>query len=149
MFHLQRLCFTSLSFFRNRVRHVDEQFDLDLTYITDRIIGMTEFDIKELFSKHFADIIYQENVVKMLWKWQWKYSQPQVGFNFVNILLLFLIIGDCFWNTAMSFPGSGLETTYRNNLREVAKMLQTNHQDKYMVRCDTHLGHGWGWGVAC
>ena len=35
---------------------------------------------------------------------------------------------------AMSFPGSGLETTYRNNLREVAKMLQTNHQDKYMVR---------------
>ena len=34
----------------------------------------------------------------------------------------------------MSFPGSGLETTYRNNLREVAKMLQSNHQDKYMVR---------------
>ncbi|KAJ7389211.1 Tensin-3 [Desmophyllum pertusum] len=57
---------------RNRVRHVDEHFDLDLTYITDRII-------------------------------------------------------------AMSFPGSGLETTYRNNLREVARMLQTNHQDKYMV----------------
>ena len=24
---------------RNRVRHVDEHFDLDLTYITDRIIG--------------------------------------------------------------------------------------------------------------
>ncbi|XP_022798833.1 tensin-like isoform X3 [Stylophora pistillata] len=57
---------------RNRVRHVDENFDLDMTYITDRII-------------------------------------------------------------AMSFPASGLETTYRNNLREVAKMLQTNHQDKYMV----------------
>ena len=37
-------------------------------------------------------------------------------------------------DVAMSFPGSGLETTYRNNLREVAKMLQTNHQDKYMVR---------------
>ena len=50
----------------------------------------------------------------------------------------------------MSFPGSGLETTYRNNLREVAKMLQTNHQDKYMVRADRCLGHGldfggWGW----
>ena len=44
----------------------------------------------------------------------------------------------------MSFPGSGLETTYRNNLREVAKMLQTNHQDKYMVRGGTHLGYGWG-----
>ncbi|XP_044183466.1 tensin-like isoform X3 [Acropora millepora] len=57
---------------RNRVRHVDEHFDLDLTYITERII-------------------------------------------------------------AMSFPGSGLETTYRNNLREVAKLLQRNHQDKYMV----------------
>ena len=34
---------------------------------------------------------------------------------------------------AMSFPASGLETTYRNNLREVAKLLQKNHQDKYMV----------------
>lgn len=50
------------------MRHVDEQFDLDLTYITDRIIGMTEFDIKELFSKHFADIIYQENVAKIAMK---------------------------------------------------------------------------------
>ena len=30
------LCF---SYYRNRVRHVDEHFDLDLTYITDRIIG--------------------------------------------------------------------------------------------------------------
>lgn len=49
----------------------------------------------------------------------------------------------------MSFPGSGLETTYRNNLREVAKMLQTNHQDKYMVRADMCLGHGpdLGWGA--
>ena len=47
----------------------------------------------------------------------------------------------------MSFPGSGLETTYRNNLREVAKMLQTNHQDKYMVRGGTHLGYEWGSGV--
>lgn len=27
------------SYYRNRVRHVDEHFDLDLTYITDRIIG--------------------------------------------------------------------------------------------------------------
>ena len=44
----------------------------------------------------------------------------------------------------MSFPGSGLETTYRNNLREVAKMLQTNHQDKYMVRGGTPLDHGQG-----
>jgi len=47
----------------------------------------------------------------------------------------------------MSFPGSGLETTYRNNLREVAKMLQTNHQDKYMVRADRCLGPGPDWGV--
>ena len=46
----------------------------------------------------------------------------------------------------MSFPGSGLETTYRNNLREVAKMLQTNHQDKYMVRGGAQLGHGGGGG---
>jgi len=34
---------------------------------------------------------------------------------------------------AMSFPATGLETTYRNNLRDVAKMLQSKHQDKYMV----------------
>ncbi|XP_031555162.1 tensin-2-like [Actinia tenebrosa] len=57
---------------KGRVRHVDKQFDLDLTYINDRVI-------------------------------------------------------------AMSFPATGLETTYRNNLRDVAKLLQTNHQDKYMV----------------
>ena len=44
---LPHLWFVSLSLFRNRVRHVDEHFDLDLTYITDRIIGMTELDIKE------------------------------------------------------------------------------------------------------
>ena len=29
------------------MRHVDEKFDLDLTYITDRIIGMLEFVNKE------------------------------------------------------------------------------------------------------
>ncbi|EDO45782.1 predicted protein [Nematostella vectensis] len=58
--------------YRGRVRHVDHEFDLDLTYITERII-------------------------------------------------------------AMSFPGTGLESTYRNNLRDVAKMLQRKHQDKYMV----------------
>ncbi|XP_032218321.2 tensin isoform X2 [Nematostella vectensis] len=57
---------------KGRVRHVDHEFDLDLTYITERII-------------------------------------------------------------AMSFPGTGLESTYRNNLRDVAKMLQRKHQDKYMV----------------
>lgn len=36
---------------------MDEQFDLDLTYITDRIIGMPEF-VKEhwLNFKHFVDI---------------------------------------------------------------------------------------------
>ena len=39
------------------------------------------------------------------------------------------------FDVAMSFPASGLETTYRNNLREVAKLLQKNHQDKYMVQC--------------
>jgi hypothetical protein len=33
----------------------------------------------------------------------------------------------------MSFPATGLETTYRNNLGDVAKLLQTKHQDKYMV----------------
>ena len=44
---VQQFCLTSLSLFRNRVRHVDEHFDLDLTYITDRIIGMPEF-VKEL-----------------------------------------------------------------------------------------------------
>ena len=34
--HLNSYYFT---FFRGRTRHVDENFDLDLTYITDRIIG--------------------------------------------------------------------------------------------------------------
>lgn len=34
---------------------------------------------------------------------------------------------------AMSFPGSGVESAYRNNLKDVAKMLKTRHQDNYMV----------------
>ena len=33
----------------------------------------------------------------------------------------------------MSFPGSGLETTYRNDLKDVAKMLKTKHQENFMV----------------
>ena len=38
---------------------------------------------------------------------------------------------------AMSFPGSGLETTYRNDLRDVAKMLKTKHQENFMVGYDS------------
>lgn len=34
---------------------------------------------------------------------------------------------------AMSFPASGMESTYRNNLKDVAKMLKTKHQENYMV----------------
>jgi tensin len=34
---------------------------------------------------------------------------------------------------AMSFPATGLESTYRNNLEDVARMLQLKHQDKFMV----------------
>eukprot|EP00118_Oscarella_pearsei_P017975 m.181384 g.181384 ORF g.181384 m.181384 type:complete len:1048 (+) comp39270_c0_seq3:476-3619(+) len=57
---------------KGRGRYIDNTFDLDLTYITERII-------------------------------------------------------------AMSFPASGLESTYRNNLEDVAKMLKQKHQDNYMV----------------
>lgn len=57
---------------RGRSRHVDHEFDLDLTYITDRII-------------------------------------------------------------AMSFPATGLETTYRNDLKDVAKLLKKKHQENYLV----------------
>ena len=35
---------------------------------------------------------------------------------------------------AMSFPASGVESAYRNNLKDVAKMLKTKHEDNYMVR---------------
>lgn len=38
----------------------------------------------------------------------------------------------------MSFPGSGLETTYRNDLRDVAKMLKTKHQENFMVGYDAY-----------
>ena len=34
----------------------------------------------------------------------------------------------------MSFPASGLETTYRNDLKDVAKMLERRHSKNYMVR---------------
>lgn len=61
-----------LPFSRGRERYVNEEFDLDLTYITERII-------------------------------------------------------------AMSFPATGMESTYRNSLKDVAKMLKTKHQENYMV----------------
>jgi len=35
--------------------------------------------------------------------------------------------------SAMSFPATGLETTYRNDMKDVAKMLKTKHQENYMV----------------
>ncbi len=34
----------------------------------------------------------------------------------------------------MSFPASGVESAYRNNLKDVAKMLKTKHEENYMVR---------------
>lgn len=34
---------------------------------------------------------------------------------------------------AMAFPGSGIETVYRNNIEEVAKFLQERHQNNYLV----------------
>ena len=58
---------------RGRERYVNEEFDLDLTYITERII-------------------------------------------------------------AMSFPATGMQSAYRNSLKDVAKMLKTKHQESYMVR---------------
>ncbi|XP_065889210.1 tensin-2-like isoform X2 [Dysidea avara] len=57
---------------KGRGRYVDDDVDLDLTYITEKII-------------------------------------------------------------AMSFPATGLETTYRNDMKDVAKMLKTKHQDNYMI----------------
>jgi hypothetical protein len=57
---------------KGRNRYIDDGFDLDLSYITERII-------------------------------------------------------------AMSFPSTGLESTYRNSLKDVAKMLKTRHQENYMV----------------
>ncbi len=34
---------------------------------------------------------------------------------------------------AMSFPATGVESAYRNNLKDVAKMLKSRHDDNYMV----------------
>ena len=33
----------------------------------------------------------------------------------------------------MSFPATGMAAAYRNNLKDVARMLQTKHEDNYMV----------------
>ena len=35
---------------------------------------------------------------------------------------------------AMSFPATGVESAYRNNLKDVAKMLKTKHEENYMVK---------------
>ena len=40
---------------------------------------------------------------------------------------------------AMSFPATGMESTYRNSLKDVAKMLKTKHQENYMV-CGSIFG---------
>lgn len=69
---------------------MNEEFDLDLTYITERIIGETE--VVPLYSV---------------------LTPPSLP--------------------AMSYPASGVESTYRNNLKDVAKMLKTKHQENYMV----------------
>ena len=37
-------------------------------------------------------------------------------------------------SVAMSFPATGVESAYRNNLKDVAKMLKSRHDDNYMVR---------------
>ena len=34
----------------------------------------------------------------------------------------------------MSFPASGVESAYRNSLKDVAKMLKTRHEENYLVR---------------
>ena len=46
--------------------------------------------------------------------------------------LLYLLIYIFF--IAMSFPASGVESAYRNNLKDVAKMLKSRHDENYMVR---------------
>ena len=66
------MCICIFCSLRGRDRYVNEEFDLDLTYITERII-------------------------------------------------------------AMSFPATGMESAYRNSLKDVAKMLKTKHQENYMV----------------
>jgi hypothetical protein len=33
----------------------------------------------------------------------------------------------------MSFPASGFESTFRNNIDDVVKFLQEHHGDKYML----------------
>lgn len=57
---------------RNKTRYVDEQFNLDLTYITPRVIGM-------------------------------------------------------------SYPAEGLESMFRNRIRDVSKLLNKNHSNSYLV----------------
>lgn len=34
---------------------------------------------------------------------------------------------------AMAFPASGIEATYRNDIDEVSRMLETYHKNNYMI----------------
>lgn len=68
---------------RDKVRYQDGTHDLDLTYITDRVVGIT----------------------------------PPIKPNFA----------------AMSFPATGVESTWRNYIRDVAHFLNERHGNNYRV----------------
>ena len=34
---------------------------------------------------------------------------------------------------AMSFPAQGIEAAYRNKVKDVANLLESKHQDKYLI----------------
>ena len=81
-----------------------------------------------------AGIVTAMLTTRLILIWPTLLSESLVSIGYLSIVLL---TTECSC-AAMSFPGSGLETIYRNNVKDVAKMLKTKHQENYMV-----------WGLCC
>ena len=89
-------------------RFVDGVFDLDLCYVTERIIG----SCTHARSLDRASTQYSARV------------RMYVCMCSTNVSMRAI---------AMSFPADGVESTYRNHIDEVAAMLHKYHEDHFLI----------------
>ncbi len=89
-------------------RYQEGGYDLDFTYITERIIGKTSNPPPQKKKKNNKG-----------------QSFACVWWPLINLCSL-----KC---PAMAFPSEGFEKAYRNNIDDVARLLEEKHKDRYMI----------------